>query len=498
MRRKILPLLSCVLAGACLPLAFAPFGLFFIAIISPAILVAHCLACSPAQAFARGYCFGLGMFATGVYWLHISINMFGGVTLSLAILATGLLVCFLALYPALVCYIARRWFSANEMLCLLLVFPALWTLAEWLRSWILTGFPWLNLGYSQVDSPLAGVAPVLGVYGLSWMTFLCATLVLCLFRFSDQRRWISLIILVLVPLTCWSLQKVQWSKVIGGEIKVALVQAAIPQELKWRAEMRTPSLEQYMALSAPHWEDDIVIWPETAIPAYPSSVKEFINKLNALTGKHGSVFFSGIPSNNSDNGDYFNSVMMLSGAEPGWYHKQHLVPFGEYLPLKPLLGGIFDFLRIPMSNFSPGTESRPILASGKLVAGISICYEDTFGEEVLKAMPEANVLVNVSNDAWFGNSLAPHQHMQMARMRALENARFMLRATNTGISAIINERGKVIARSEQFTPAVLSSRIRLFQGATPYSSWGNYPVVCAALLLLAIALLGAGTRKADE
>ncbi len=476
----------CLLAGTLVPLAFAPFNFYFLAFLCPALLVFLCRECSPRRAFAGGYLFGFGMFATGVYWLHISINLFGGVTIVLAIMATALLVSFISLYPALVFYFSRRYFAKNELLNLLLVIPALWALLEWTRSWVLTGFPFLNMGYSQVDSPLSGFAPVLGVYGLGWLTILVSCLLVCALRYKDTKRWVAIGAIVVIGVSGWGLKQVNWSDEKDDTLVVALAQASIPQELKWQPQMRMPSLELYMTLSELHWQGDLVIWPETAIPAYPADVADFLDNLRALSRKQDVVFMSGMPSNDSDSGDYYNSIMMIDGDNTSWYHKNHLVPFGEYLPLKPLIGGIFDFLRIPMSNFSKGTRSKPVLEANKLIAGVSICYEGAFGEDVIAALPEADVLVNVSNDAWFGDSLAPHQQLQMARLRAIETGRYMLRATNNGISAIIDEKGQVLHRSTQFVPETLSAEVKRFSSSTPYARWGNYPVIFLGLVILGL------------
>ena len=482
-------LLGCLLAGALVPLAFAPFNLYFLAFLCPAVLIFLCKDLSPRKAFVSGYLFGFAMFSAGVYWLHISINLFGGVTISLAILATALLISFISLYPALTCYLSRRYFAGNEFLQTVIVFPALWTLLEWTRSWVLTGFPFLNMGYSQVDSPLSGFAPVLGVYSLSWLTILAAALLVCLLRFKDNKRWVALVLMIVIVASGWSLRQVNWTEQKDDPLQVALAQASIPQELKWQPQMRMPSLELYMTLSELHWQGDLVIWPETAIPAYPADVAEFLDQLKALSLKQDVVFMTGMPSNDYDTGAYYNSIMMIDGNNTSWYHKNHLVPFGEYLPLKPLLGGIFDFLRIPMSSFSKGEKSKPVLEAKKLVAGVSICYEGAFGEDVIAALPQADVLVNVSNDAWFGDSLAPHQQLQMARLRAMETGRYMLRATNNGISAIIDEKGRVLHRSKQFVPETLSAEVKRFAGSTPYAHWGNYPVLILALVALVFVFI---------
>ncbi|NKB36517.1 MAG: apolipoprotein N-acyltransferase [Gammaproteobacteria bacterium] len=479
----------CLLLGALMPFAYAPFNIFIIALLSPALLILIWSDSSAEQAFRSGYLFGLTMFGGGVYWLHISINMFGGVTLVGSILITAALVAFLSLYPALTGYISKRWLSKNEKLWMLIVVPAMWVLSEWCRSWIFTGFPWLNLSYSQSDTFFSAITPIFGSYGLSWLTIFIAALLALIYRSRGRVSVVGMVMLVLISITCLSLGKIDWTRYTGKTINVALIQAAIPQKLKWLPEMREKSLELYMNLSAPHWQDDLVVWPETAIPAYPSTIPDFIDKLTQLTSKRQTIFLSGIPSLEHDSRKYYNSVMMLAGQKTGWYHKHHLVPFGEYLPLKPVLGILLDFLQIPMSNFSPGNQSKPILTNDELSIGISICYEDTFGEEVIKALPDAEVLVNVSNDAWFGDSLAPHQHLQMARMRSMESGRYLLRATNTGISAIIDEKGKVLKQSPQFKATALSAEAKLFQGATPYVVWGNLPIITLALLFLLFSLL---------
>lgn len=489
MLRKIPRSVLCLIIGALMPLAYAPFNISFIAVLCPALLVLSWIDSSPRHAFRYGYLFGLGMFGAGVYWLHISINMFGGVTFIGSILITTSLVAFLSLYPALVGYIGRRWFARNDGIFLLLAIPALWVLSEWIRAWFLTGFPWLNIGYSQTDSFLSGLAPLFGVYGVSWFTIFIASLLVALHRFKRHQALAILAAITLLSISNWTLTKINWTSAIERDVSVALIQAAIPQKLKWRPDMREQSLELYMALSAPHWGDDLIIWPETAIPAFSHSVADFIDKLQQLIDKNHTTLLSGIPSKEPGAREYFNSVMMLSNKEVDWYHKRHLVPFGEYLPLKSFLGVILKFLQIPMSDFSPGQQETPVLAAKGISMGISICYEDTFGEEVIMALPEATVLVNVSNDAWFGDSLAPHQHLQMARMRALESGRYMLRATNTGISAIINEKGEIVLQSPQFKPTALAAQIRLFEGSTPYTMWGNYPVVITALLILILLLV---------
>jgi apolipoprotein N-acyltransferase len=278
---------------------------------------------------------------------------------------------------------------------------------------------------------------------------------------------------------------------------VALVQGAIPQQIKWREEYVRASLDRYTALSGPYWGNSIIVWPETAVPAFPSQIGDFVERLARRAAASNTDLYLGMPTIDPATGVYYNSLV-LAGRPLRAYNKRHLVPFGEYLPFKNRIGDLFEFLHIPMSDFTPGAHERPVLAGMLATAGISICYEDIFGEEVIEALPDADMLINVSNDAWFGNSAAPHQHLQMARMRSLETGRYMLRATNSGVSAIIDERGHVRSRSPQFVPTVLDARISTFAGRTPYSRTGNIPVLILLALGFVTVLRLRRTRRAGD
>jgi apolipoprotein N-acyltransferase len=482
--RPVLTGSCCLIIGAILPLAFSPFGYYFVGILSPAILFFFWLGATPKQAFTYGYLYGFGMFGTGVNWLHISINLFGGVNLAGALLLTLLLIAFLALYPALVGLIACRSFINNRKASfLVLILPALWTLAEWCREWVLTGFPWLNLGNSQIDSPLAGLAPVLGVYGISFAVCLSAGCLINLIITSDRGKIVTLASLLMLWLASHYLYQHDWTRMKPENLSVTLIQGAIPQELKWKPEQRQPTFDLYLGLSEPYWDSDIIVWPETAIPAFYHQAKPFIDSLDAVAELHDMALLTGIPYKDMDKRKIFNSILLL-GKEEGLYHKHHLVPFGEYLPLDRLLRPFLYFLKIPMSDFSPGTNEPVTLDTRKASIGVTICYEDAFGKEVIKTLPQATLLLNVSNDAWFGDSIAPHQHLQIAQMRALETGRYLLRATNTGISAVINEKGKIIARSPQFTADALSADVLTFQGITPYVITGNWTIVISCLMIV--------------
>ncbi|RTZ77139.1 MAG: apolipoprotein N-acyltransferase [Gammaproteobacteria bacterium] len=489
--RRPLYLLLAFVAGAATVLAFAPFGQGWVPFFTVALLFTLWQRASPRAAFLIGWSWGAGLMGFGVFWLHNSIAQFGGLNLPLAVAITLLFALALALFYGAVGWVANRFLPPGKVR-LLLGYPALWVLVEWLRSWLFTGFTWLSLGYSQVDTPLAGFAPLLGVYGLGLLVTGGAALLT-----AWRSGWIAL--LPLLFLAGWGLQQQEWNRPAGPSFTVALVQPNIPQVLKWRPEQFEPTLELLMALSREHPEAELVIWPETAVPAFADQVESAVlEPLHRLFGRERRTLLLGIAVREAD-GRYYNAMIKLGASGRGRYFKRHLVPFGEYMPLKPLLRPLIDLLAIPMSEFSAGEEARQLLELDGYPAGISICYEDTFGEEVARALPEAAFLVNASNDAWFGDSLAPHQHLEMARLRALETGRYLLRATNTGISAIIDEQGRVVGRLEQFRKGVVAGKVEPRQGMTPYARWPDWPVVLLALFMLGLGFSASvkGARPPD-
>ncbi len=476
-----------VIAGASLPLAFAPYSLFPIAVLSPALLFLVWQNVSIKRAFWRGWIFGLSFFSVGISWVYISFYQFGGVSLIGAIFLTTLFVLVLASYPALLGAALTRFFPNNSSSRLLIIFPAAWTLMESLRGWLFTGFPWLSLGYSQIDSPLNGFAPILGVYGVSWIIALSASLLVLAYQSHlIKKQIIALTAIVIIWTSGWFLSSISWTQAIDNPLKVALVQGNIPQEFKWAEGNLIPSMQRYLKLSQENRDADIIIWPETAIPMFYQELQQYFPEFSkALVGEHLNYktdFLIGIPVQKAD-GSYFNSVASI-GKEPGIYYKQHLVPFGEYIPLQIIFGKLFKFLNVPMSEFSAGNGEQTTLKSARQVIGISICYEDAFGELVRKGLPAARLLVNVSNDAWFGESIAPYQHLEMARMRALETGRYLLRATNTGISAVINAKGKITEQVPQFKIITLRAIVQPYEGITPYVRFGNAFLLSFLLLLV--------------
>ncbi|MCG8325674.1 MAG: apolipoprotein N-acyltransferase [Thiotrichales bacterium] len=475
-------------AGILAVSGFSPFDLFFNPFLSLAVLFyLYISADSARQSFVYGYCFGFGLFAAGVSWLHISINLFGGVNFLAAAGFTLLLILFLALYPAVTGWLVYRYRECQTWIQLIIIFPAAWTLFEWLRSWIFTGFPWLNMGYSQTDTPLSGMAPILGIYGVSWLTAMTAG-ILCLL-FVGRKREKILAPIALVCIWTFSIQSQQtgWTQANGRTLSVALVQGGVPQEIKWLPEQRRKTIDLYLDLTEPYWGQDLILWPETALPMFYHEATHVIEQIRTYSREHNTALISGMAWQDNESRDYFNSLVLF-GETDSMYHKQHLVPFGEYLPWDNLLRPFLNFLEIPMSNFSPGNQEKPVLVAAGEVLGVSICYEDAFGEEVIRALPEAGLLLNVSNDAWFGDSIAPHQHLQMARMRSIETGRYMIRATNTGISAVIDQKGNLIKQSPQFKSHVISAHVLSFEGATPYIKTGNFFVIGLMLAMLGLCI----------
>lgn len=469
---------------------FAPFNLYPLAVLGLVLLFwqwHH--AVTPRTGFLSGWAFGLGLFGAGVSWIYISLHQYGGMAAWLAALATLLFCAFLALFPAvagaLFVYLRR------QKSALLWLAPALWMLQEWVRGWIFTGFPWLALGYSQVpSSPLAGYAPLIGAYGVSYLVALLAALLTWSVTSRHNRRplaWgIAGIVVLLV--SGWGLRLPEWTQPTGPPTSVALVQGNIAQEMKWRPEKTAQTLARYAELIAAH-PAQLIVLPETALPLFEYELPPaYRDMLVQLGRQNGGDIIVGLPTG-SPRGAYYNSALSFGAAPTQAYHKFHLVPFGEYIPMKPLWGWIIEVLHIPLSDFARGSPTqRPLQVGGQAVA-MNICYEDVFGEEIIRQLPAASVLANVSNVAWFGDSLALWQHGQISQMRALETGRMMLRATNTGLTAVIDHKGVMRAHLQPFREGVLQDTVTGFSGSTPYVRWGNAPILALGLGSLVLMML---------
>jgi apolipoprotein N-acyltransferase len=486
-------------AGALGVLGFAPFRAWPVPIVALALLFAvWARSGSPLQAAISGFAFGLGYFLAGVSWVFVSLHYYGEMPAALAALASFLFCAVLALLPALAGGLTVRVAGADASNRLWLA-PAAFVACEWVRGWIFTGFPWIATGTSQVpDSPLAGYAPVLGVYGTSLAVAAAAALLVAIVRsFALSRaRFVAIGAFAALFALGGVGRMVSWTEASGAAVAVALLQGNVPQDLKWRDDTRSATLLDYrrMIVAA---NAKVVVLPETALPAFWDQLPtDYVASLNEHARQAGKEMLVGTVERETRNGerDYYNSVARIGGAGFATYRKRHLVPFGEFIPLG--FHWVLEILHIPLSDFARGPALQPPLEAGGVKFGIAICYEDLFGEEMIEFLPEAQVLLNVSNMAWFGDSLAPAQHLQASQTRALETGRWMVRATNTGATAAIDERGRVVSQLPTFTQGTLIANVVPRTGSTPYSRWGNYPALLLMALLAFRAFRHARARRA--
>ena len=389
---------------------------------------------------------------------------------------------------------SRGWFYVRFVRALpggmLVGFPVTWVLSEWLRSWLLTGFPWLYLGYAHIDTPIAGWAPIVGVFGLS---FICALTGICLFLAWRSRQAIACVTYAVIVITLWAggavLKPMEWV-VKGSEqpLHVVIYQPNVPQEHKWDPAWYRPILRQLQEASESHYGADILVWPESAIPNYYQRAREFLDPIAQRAADNETTLITGLPSMADEGENYYNSAIALGQGE-GVYHKKHLVPFGEYVPLEGLLRGLIAFFDLPMSAFSSGASDQAPLRAGAYRVAPYICYEVVYPELVARSARDSDLLITISNDSWFGNSIGPLQHLQIAQMRALENGRYMIRGTNNGVSALIDHRGQILAQTEQFVEATLEGEVEVMLGNTPFGSFGVTPIIVGCWITLLLMLL---------
>ena len=453
---------------------------------------------SPKQAALRGWFFGFGLFGCGSSWVYVSIHVHGDAPIPLAAFLTLVWSMGLGLLASLCAYLYVRWLR-DAPAGSYLGFAAIFVLGEWLRSWLLTGFPWLYLGYAHISSPLAGWAPVAGVFSLSFIVAFSGAVIA---NGLMKRKFIPLQLSLL--LTLWlagaGLQAIDWvTPTDRPPVKVALVQANIPQDIKWDRDQYLPTLKLYQQLSQPLWQsNDIVIWSEAAIPGYYQRAKGFLHTIGQQAREHNSSLITGIPylypATDDSPRQYHNSIMGF-GAASGTYHKQKLVPFGEFVPLEDWLRGLIKFFNLPMSAFSAGPPGQAAIKAGDLTIAPFICYEVVYPELVSEWLPEADLLVTISNDSWFGDSIGPLQHLQMTQMRALESGRYLLRATGSGVSAIVNQRGQIVVRGEQFIQQVVEGEAIVYRGSTPFSLTGSWPILALCFVVaIGISLRGIAVK----
>ncbi len=479
------------IAGALLNLAFAPFGLWPLGLAAPAAFFLL-LRNVPARGAALiGAGFGAGLFSFGTYWLYTSIHHFGAAPIWLTLLLQAALVAIMAFYSAVLALLANRFWPRDGAVRHWLVLPGLWVLLEWVRGWALSGFPWLSLGYAFIDAPLAGFAPLLGVYGVTWAAAYVAVCIAVLLspRQAGSQRALALGLAIALCGLPAALRRVDFTVSAGARFPAAIVQGAIPQDEKWLDSNRDATLIRYAHLTAERaWGARLIVWPEAALPVLANDLGDYLGALAAAGRKHAADFAIGLVRYEPQNDSYRNGLLVLSEGGEGWYYKRRLVPFGEFFPVPAFVRSWMRLMSLPYTDMTPGSERQPLLHAAGQPLGVTICYEDAYGSQQLDVLRQATVLINVTNNAWYGDSTAPHQHLQISRMRALEAQRNLIRSANDGISALIDARGQVAARLPQFVPGVLRVQVEPRRGLTPYARAGNYPVLCAASALLALAL----------
>jgi apolipoprotein N-acyltransferase len=483
-------LIAAFAAGAALNLAFAPVAWWPLAVLAPAILFALIRGLPPRRAAGTGAAFGMGLFAFGTYWLYVCLHTFGLAPVWLTLVLQAALVGLMSAYPAALCFLANRFWLKPGLTRDWLVLPTLWLLTEWLRGWVLSGFPWLSLGYAFIDSPLAGWAPLVGIYGVTWAaaTAAAALAMLATRTVPAPRRFSAAVVIAALFLVPMLASRHDWTHAAGPRIAIAAVQGAVSQDQKWQSQNRAATLLRYSALTEQAWGARLIVWPESALPVLANDLQDYLRDLQTQGRRHGADFAIGLVRYQLQTQRYRNGVLVLSEAGNAWYDKRHLVPFGEYFPVPAFVRSWLRLMSLPYDDISPGPDDQPALAAARQKLGVTICYEDAFGSDQLKILREATLLVNVTNNAWYGDSTAPHQHLQISRMRALEAGRYLVRASNDGITAAIGPHGEIVARLPQFTEGVLRTDVQPMTGLTPYARFGNYPVVIGAAALLGLAI----------
>ena len=491
-------------------LAFSPWNLAVIAVASLAVLFRAVLRASPRRAFWRGWLFGVAGFGAGIWWITESFQ-YRDIGVGAAASLTGLLVTVLALYPAIFGWASARFLGGtgsrpgpgrgprsgpgSAAAAAFWWLPGAWVLVEWLRGTLFSGFTWLQVGYAGLASPLAAWAPLGGSYAVG----LAVAVTAASFAMLGAARHRAVVCAVGVSALLWAGGAVMvvldthaaWTRPAGAPLQVLVVQGNFSQGEKWSEPTRRLALERYARLTARHPGADLVVWPETAIPYFAARVRPFLHAAGAAAEEGGYALLAGVLSFDPASGSPYNSVVRISSPRsadtPSYYHKRHLVPFSERIPLVAAWAPVARWLGFPAESFASGGERQVPLRAGGHEIAVSICYEITFGAESARGLGNAGLLVNVSNDAWFGDTAGPHQHFQMARMRALELGRWMIRATNTGISALVTPDGRVVASIPSFETGVLEAPLPPLQGLTPYARWRDWPVLVLLALVLVIA-----------
>ncbi|MGC1458039.1 MAG: apolipoprotein N-acyltransferase [Steroidobacteraceae bacterium] len=482
-------------AGVALSTAFAPLSLWLLGLLSPALLMALWQDARPRHAAALGFWFSFGTFSSGTYWLYISIHTIGAAPVWVAFIAMGGLVCILSLYGAALGWAVARWLPATGALRWMAGLPAAWLVVEWFRGWFLTGFPWLSLGYSQTGTWMAGMAPVLGVYGVSALLLLGAGALVTLSRGTRREQVLAGLVLVLIWVVPGALRGIAWTHPSGPAISVAIVQGDIPEDVKLQRDNVDLEADTYRDLTRQALGAQVIFWPEAVLPDIVQNFGDYMLERYHEAHAHHSAMVVGMLRENSKH-ESFNSIMTLADSVD-FYDKIHLVPFVEAIPGPAFAHKWLQLLDLPYEGFTYGRTDQPPLSAGGLVLLPAVCYDDAYGSDNLHMLRTANALVTVTNDAWFGHSTARYQHLQIAQMRAIESGRYLVRAANDGISGVIGPDGRVLVTAPGWVPTVLRTSVIPMLGLPPYARVGNWLIISLAATTLA-ALLAWGYIRRDR
>ena len=484
--------LLAIVAGVALPFAFAPFHLFFLAPLSYAALLYVWTDAAPRRALGLTFAWGCASFGFGTYWTFIAVRIIGGAPIAIALLLMIGLTVVLAAFVAAGAWVAAKWFRTRGAVAWLVTLPALFVLAEWLRGWLFTGFGWLAAGYTQTDSWLMGYAPLGGILAISLAVLVTSGALLTLIFGTMRERAAAAAVAVAVWLGGFAARGVEFTQAKDSAVDVALAQGNIAQDTKYDPDALPPMMALYAELTRQGAGADLIIWPEAAIPTYLEYIEPYADAIRRVAAEKGSTVLLGIlqPAPHAKTIEEFQNILVALTEERQVYVKRHLVPFGEFYPVPEFIRGWMRLMNLPTGDAIPGPADQPPLTVAGEKLAITICYEDVFGAEQLRYLADATLLVNVSNDAWFGDSIAPHQHLQIARVRAAEAGRYLLRATNTGVTAVVDAHGRVVDELPQFEAGLLKATVRGYTGATPYARVGNYLVVlvCSGALVAVLAV----------
>ncbi|MCL1077310.1 apolipoprotein N-acyltransferase [Parashewanella spongiae] len=515
-RKIITRCAAAFITGASCVLAFSPYDIWIVLPIAMGFTLWQSRVLTPKQSFNYWLSFGFGYFAIGISWVHVSMANYGGLPLAVSMLLMAMLALYLALFPAFTGYLNQKLTqpfiqnkSASEIFRTLLLFPALWVTLEWSRGWMLTGFPWLWAGYSQTEGPLASLASSIGALGISYVIAMIAGLIALLL----QKRWLpTIVILPVILLAAWVSPKFSTIEPTGESMKLAMVQGNIPQSTKWQPEALWPTMIKYMDLTRDNFDAEVIIWPEAAIPAPEALVVDFLETSNKAANLNNSAIVTGIISQKQSH--FYNTLITLGNSnqaeQPAGdyvphsnneYKKHHLLPIGEFVPFQSLLRPLAPLFNLPMSSFSRGDYIQPDLRALGYKITPAICFEIAFPEQVRANLKQnSDVILTVSNDAWFGTSIGPLQHMQIAQMRAIELGRPVLRSTNNGVTALVDANGIIIKQIPQFETAVLRAKVPLVKGKTLFYQLGQWPILflCFSIILFFVGKAVFSTRKANN